>query len=328
MSTITRTGRRTIEAGRTVVVLVAIALAGGLLGSCNQAPATPSPDPAPPKPTLIGTWTASTEWWEDDQRVGTVTTVLTFTKDRYIQHHVRRTFSGDLHDPWFDQGSWSATAKTATRIWHEWDDENRQFHPDENKLDKEFVWGNEERSVLFMENWWEDEDQDHDTDEATFLRYTRVAEPIRYPLNGRWEFAPEREADDGSTIMWRITYSLSADSFTYRNARTQGDSVRVFEWGGTYTHDRETLSVTVNISKYELTLDGEPQEVRAEILSAYIGQTLSWAYAPTDHADRIRASGIGFEQAWNRATDAWEQDNVQYPHGNYNEILTRTPSGQ
>ena len=180
---------------------------------------------------------------------------------------------------------------------------------DRSRLAKNYVFA-DEGNVLFINPWFYTDGTD------TYWPYTRVATPIQDLFTGAWERYEERE--DGTVR--RYTISFSGGLFTYRNVRTEGESVRVFQLEGPYEHDAENGFILVTISAYTNTEDGAPRE-GDEWAAAFVGHTLRWAYAPTERPDQIAVSAHGREQTWNPTTRMWE-DNLRELEA-YGELYKR-----
>ena len=313
--TLTRVASRLAVATAATLAVVLV------LSGCTETVRTVTRDvPRPaPTPSLIGTWTSTEQDRDDDGSLKEVRVyTLTFTKSRAIWLTSVRDTSGREIDRWNEADTWSATDTTVTRTRHDWDDENRRFHERSDHVAKNYAFADEGKTLLI--HVWNDE-----RPTTHYWRYTRVETPIQDLFTGAWEFYDER--DDG-TVNWRLTISFSGGSFTYRNVRTEGESVRVVQLEGPYEHDVENGFILVTISAYTRTVDGAPSEDSDEESARHVGHTLRWAYAPTERPDQIAVSLYGSEQTWNQSTRMWDYRNDVsggrfLPSGNYNVLFKR-----
>ena len=98
-----------------------------------------------PLPGLLGTWSATYEDWEDDERLGTFVDTLTFTTERYILHRAHYSTEGTFRDHWAQSGTWNELGEgSLERIWK---DAEQTF-----KVSKRLPLGLQ-RNVLYMDHW-------------------------------------------------------------------------------------------------------------------------------------------------------------------------------
>ena len=91
--------------------------------------------------SFIGTWQSTTDWYEDDEMVGTFTDTLTFTKSRYIlsrAHYRTGIKSVDFDDDY--AGSWEATDGTIARIWQHNHDDDDDTPDQRTTVRKNYLW--------------------------------------------------------------------------------------------------------------------------------------------------------------------------------------------
>ncbi|MDE2824267.1 MAG: hypothetical protein OXK79_12265 [Chloroflexota bacterium] len=165
----------------------------------------------PPAPTFRGTWTTTSQVWRDDEVVGMATSVLTFTKSRYIQYTSEEEFDGTFIRAERESGTWSATEGMVTRTWVVWDHENGTGQT--QATSKDYVW-TEDGSVLFMELWGDEQKSDK------FARYTKVDIPEPYPLAGTWRLV--RSSRTNSRVLTQ-TFIFNDDMFTFIEHDTNDD---------------------------------------------------------------------------------------------------------
>ena len=268
--------------------------------------------------SLIGTWTATAKWIDDDRQYRETWT-LTFTPDRAILDTTIEV-DGMLENQWFGQSAWSERNGVVTRTWYEWDPEERRFLEEPLVLDKEYYWGNSERTELLMNEWSDDEPTDN------FVWYTRVQDAVPHSLVGTWLFkASERVTMDDEGL---DRLSLNADgTFEQRSTRTtklDGETVvRVSTYSGNWEHDPQSYSMWLTGVDYTVIVNEEPDEDAQRVLrEIYVGHRLRARYAATDVQSVLRLSWIELEQQWNRETMGWEP-NERFPLGNYHLFMTR-----
>ena len=268
--------------------------------------------------SLIGTWTATAKWIDDDRQYRETWT-LTFTPDRAILDTTMEV-DGMLENQWFGQSAWSGRNGVVTRTWYEWDPEERRFLEEPLVLDKEYYWGNSERTELLMNEWSDDEPTEN------FVWYTRVQDAVPHSLVGTWLFkANERVTMDDEGL---VRLSLNADgTFEQRSTLTReldGETVvRVSTYSGNWEHDPQSYSMWLTGVDYTVIVNEEPDEDAQRVLrEIYVGHRLRARYAATDVQSVLRLSWIELEQQWNRETMGWEP-NERFPLGNYHLFMTR-----
>ena len=107
---------------RRVIEFVAIAaILSGVAACTATTPAQPAAPvvepaapvvPAAPLPTLIGTWTRTNHWIDEDtgQQYQEVR-MLTFTPDRYVEIAVEFTEAGEIEGDWNESGTWDRSKR-------------------------------------------------------------------------------------------------------------------------------------------------------------------------------------------------------------------------
>ena len=272
-----------------------------------------------PMESLIGTWTATAKWTNNDRQYRETWT-LTFTPDRAILDTTIEV-DGMVENQWFGQSAWSERNGVVTRTWYEWDPEERRFLEEPLVLDKEYYWGNSESTILLMNEWSSD---DEPTDNLVW--YTRVQDAVPFSLVGTWLFkADERVTMDDEGL---DSLSLNSDgTFEQRSTRTRefdGETaVRVSTYSGNWEHDPQNYSIWLTGVDYTVIVNEEPDEDAQRVLrEIYVGHRLRARYAATDVQSVLRLSWIGLEQQWNRETTGWEP-NERFPLGNYHLFITR-----
>ena len=289
---------------------------GGTMESVTFRIAVVAPTPTTEE-SLIGTWTASNSWISDDGQYRETWT-LTFTPDRAILETTIEV-DGMLESQWFGQSAWSDRDGFLTRTWYEWDPEERRFLEEPLVLDKEYYWGNSERTSLLMNEWSDDQPTER------FFWYTRVQDAVPLSLVGTWLFKDGRVTSDNEGF---DSLSLNSDgTFAHRSIRTReigGETaVWVYTYSGIWEHDQQNYSIWLTGVDFTVIVNEEPDEETQGVLrEIYVGHRLRARYAATDVQSVLRLSWIGLEQQWNREAMAWEP-NERFPHGNYHLFMTR-----
>ena len=213
-----------------------------------------------PKPTLIGTWRTTDDWWQHDDRTdryyraGTETVTLTFTKTRWIEVRTGVWADGMEGDTGQESGTWTKSDSTVTRIWddnHDNDDETPRV---ERGVSKDYYLQGETGNVLYMHSFG-------DPSETTeFKRYERIENPLPLSsLTGVWTTGAN---DDGEVK----TITINADG-TFRYVETTPDNPDGYVL---------TAKWTLDVGNYFLNLT-DPTETNGEIIMAD-----RIAFAPTD----------------------------------------------
>ena len=324
-----RSGRRTAQFGSSDVALRSIgratqgaksvmghAVAIGLLGlliSCGSAVRTPEvkePMSGPPAPTFRGTWTTKSHVWRDDEVVGMATSLLTFTKSRYIQHTLIEEFDGTLIDDKVESGTWSSTDTMVTRTWVR-RDQNDTWQT--QSVAKNYVW-TEDGSVLFMEPWGDGQESDK------FARYTRVDIPEPFPLAGSWRRVWSSQTN--SRVLTQ-TFIFNDDMFTFIEHDTNDDDqpATVGTLTGTWSTDHDERFILVSVE----SASGGNRAFGAQRFRE--GQILRLAYAPTTTLEKVRFSPYWREQRFDSSQNAWvdedREDRRDRKYGNYTFLFTR-----
>ena len=154
-----------------------------MLVGCSSAVKSPEMSAAPsepPTPTFHGMWTTTSPAWRDDEIIGMATTMLTFTRNRYIQYTLEQEPDGTYINDWAESGTWNATNIEIIRTWVGWDDENGTWQTETTSMVKEYFWA-EGGDVIFMEPWSDVQESD------MFARYTKADISDPYPFTGSWK---------------------------------------------------------------------------------------------------------------------------------------------
>ena len=291
-----------------VVPLVTVLAMLGCTQAVTPAPDTADPDPTPAKPTLIGTWQFMSPSRDDDGMVvGSETRTLTFTPERFIEFNVARETDGTITDRWRETGTWTATEDTVSKTYYRWDDQNERRFDETTTTDKNYVWGDEAREVLFVHPWGSDDDESH------YDRGTRVNDPIPYPLTGTWtgfRYWDVAQRD------WTFTFG---DSFT----ESFDNGARMFTLTGQWRLDEENLFFFVTVESASDVIDGVANEDFDP--SKFVGHELRYAYAPSGLANTILLSPFGVEREYDDATSMWVEYDGPRQANRYWMLLERTP---
>ena len=93
-------------------------MAATLFGCSGMAHLDPEAEPTQEE-LLRGSWHITVPWTDGDEELGVEYHILTFTKDRWIQHRDRRDLDGQEVASWARSGTWSIADGTITRTWYE-----------------------------------------------------------------------------------------------------------------------------------------------------------------------------------------------------------------
>ena len=291
--------------------IVFAALAAGttlLVTGCQgavQKPDPVEPDPAPPPPTVLGTWKATSGWYEDSH-VGIRKHTLVFTPDRAIETvvHVCEVEVCPEDADWTWSGTWMTDGSTITRTWLE-DEQLVSVH-------KEFHFL-ADGDMMVMSPPWDNDDPDYEPMDYEFSRYTRVAPPDPAQLFGVWKGT---EQWNERTYTNTITITITQDRFVYAELRVGPDGSWMRTISGTVSVDIDNLFVLQTVNGVEQLEDGELVET-PEWLQSLIGDTLRWGVAPTSSPGRLFISPYNSEHQYDADTMAWQDTNRYFPFGDY-----------
>ena len=313
---------------RRVIEFVALAAILSGVAACTATtpaqPAAPVVEPAPPVvpaaplPTLIGTWTRTHHWIDEDTgQPYREVRMLTFTPDRYVETVVEFT-AGEIEGDWKDSGTWTEANGTVTRIWREWDDDLDRPRDQDTHMEKSYLWGNAERSLLLMTDW-----ADSYAPVDSYVAYTRVQDPLP-SLIGAWEiydgerpssinFDPDSGRTQGITFNQDGTfaYSFTNDDNGHHEARS-----------GTWEQASENHILWLTVTNIDVTLNGETIPNIEEWREMMVGHRLSFRYAPTNDHSAVRISPWYIEHAWDSDTMTWGP-HPRWTYGDYYRIMVR-----
>ena len=301
--------------GRSVLGGLFTASLLAVIAACSQGPGTTAKmeemeeqPPPTPKPTLVGTFQRDHTWQEEDGTEITTTTLLTFTETRFIEVNVERLSSGVVHDRWSTPGTWTHTESMVTKIYHPWDDDEGRRSEQAVSIVKEYVWGDEERNVLFVHPW------DWDDPAHEFHRFQRVENPLPpESIAGVWK---DRSEDEERGITWDWSLTVTSDSFTYRNEIREGDELRVFSFMGRSRLDPVNNFLFVNVESIQSIVNGERHERYDLQAAVHIGHELRLAYAPTGIPNTLAISQHFRELQYDDEEMTWI-DRPLFPYGEY-----------
>jgi hypothetical protein len=277
----------------------------------------PEPEPAP-LPTLIGTWTRTNHWIDEDTgQPYREVRMLTFTPDRYVETVVEFT-EGELEGDWKESGTWTEANATVTKIWRDWDDDLDRPRDQDTHMEKSYLWGNAERSLLLMTDW-----ADSYAPVDSYVAYTRVQDPLP-SLIGAWEiydgerpssinFDPDSGRTQGITFNQDGTfaYSFTNDDNGYHEARS-----------GTWEPDSESHTLWLTATHFDAAVNGETIPNIEERREMVIGHRLSFRYAPTNDHSAVRISPWYIEHQWDRDMMTWGP-HPTWTYGDYYRIMVR-----
>ena len=296
--------KRTALLFGAVVILAAFVT---ILAGCPSAtPKKETKEPQDPvvEPTLFGTWTNTEGYYKDHEHVGTTTRTLTFTASRWIQHAVARLDDGTIDDHWNEQGGWSVSGDTITKIFH--DDEERQ------EVEKQF---NLTESDLFVHDW------DSNDSEINFDRYSRVDFQVTLSdFLGVWKEEPVMFEEDGEEITHRFTYTISGVSFHHELIQEDASGGFTFEFSGKLDIDHENLYLLVTVESASVTnaLTGETVTATNQV-----GTTHRYGFAPAGIPGAIIVSDWFQERRFDEDTQMWVDKAEENPFGNYSRLFER-----
>ena len=190
---------------------------------------TPKPSP---ESLLLGSWTVTVEWRQEDVVVGSEVHVLTFTKDRWIQHRARIFASGERFEQWARSGTWSVNDDIVTRTWVDRDYEDARLR----HVDKSYRIDGD---VLLIDRWIA-----HNTvgEQWSYLRVTPDLMIV-----GTWSSRSSGVNDQG--VEWREDRNVEVGengSFEYNARWEQGGDVWFYRLTGTWTIDDANHFLIVN----------------------------------------------------------------------------------
>ena len=301
---------------RYAIVFAALAASTTLLVTgCQgavQKPDPVEPAPAPPPPTVFGTWKATSGWYEMDSHLGIRKHTLVFTPTRAIEtvEHVCEVEVCPEDADWTWSGTWRTDGSTITRTWLE--DEQRV------SVGKEFHFL-ADGDMMVMSPPWDWDEPDSQLTDMDFARYTRVAPPDPAQLFGVWKATHTREDDEEGLITRTYTITVTPDgSFVYANLRESSEKSRVFTISGSFTVDDENLFVLHTVNEYEWLDGGEPVELPPDhAFHHIIGDTFRWGVAPTSSPDRLAVSLMFNEHQYDSENMTWQATNMRSPFGDY-----------
>ena len=201
-----------VAAMQRICTAIVAAAAVTLLAACTAGPGgkkasdddtDETPEVTKPKPSLLGTWRGTDDWYKHDDRTddyyvaGTEMITLTFTKERYIEVRSAISFDGMESGDGHQSGTWETTDSTVTRTRNE--DHDDATPGIDMSVTKAYYLLGEAGDVLYMHNF-------ADANPTTeFKRYERVENPLpRSSLAGVWVWTITDE-DGDTTRTRRIT---------------------------------------------------------------------------------------------------------------------------
>lgn len=230
------------------------------------------------RPGFNSTWRATHEWredWFDEGEVGHFVDTLTFTDNRYILARAHYLSDGTLDHVWKTSGGWSAAAEGT--VIREWEDDDAPM-----SVPKHYVWGSDERSVLFMHHWTDPNEQPAG---VGLERYEWVPNPLA-SLTGVWQATDEW---DQGPVVFEMT--IGADGTLTWEQREAHGTERIT---ATWTLDERTYFLQFQGASSTWTPPGGMPEPSTEDLKAD-----RIAFAPTDSPDLIIVSPHWHETASN-----------------------------
>jgi hypothetical protein len=273
-----------------VLAVVVMAGCSAATGRATEPEPKPEPTPAPPPPGIQGSWSWSTTYINEADETYTESLLLTFTAGgRFIEAWRETDVDGNERDLWHHQGRYSIDDTTITKSFHD------PYHEDglqSGMVVKQYYWGDDEHSVLYVSSWR------HNETSPVFFRMARVTDalPELAGLVGTWS---EQHYNDGNmTTLWTVT--IGADgSFEIKEEQPNG---YVETHWGTGTVDLDNYVIDLTDVMIRNGVDGEP-----EVWETGVGRV---AFAPA-HDGRLRVSPL-----WDEPPYEVETGN-EWPYGHY-----------
>ena len=274
-------------------------------------------DPVPQNPSLLGTWQYVGSYWDDDGLVGTSTSTLTFTENRYILYEVDR-IDDDVIDSSASSGTWNVAASRVTKTFaHRERDDDGNWMVEERSFEKEYSWG--AGGELFVVDWrgnWEGVSEQQN---PSIQRYTRVADPLP-PLAGTWVYELIRERD-GELETYRDTMTID-DSFTYTYESERGTRSYDISYTGSWRHEESKMFLFVDVHSASVNFGEDyAPELSSQVKSELEGHEMRIAYAPTGIPNKIAVSSHTREREYTENTDMWVDSEL--PYGDYDVLFER-----
>ena len=305
-------GHNLLAVMRRVGMAIAVTTLLTLLVACSAGPGAKKPDDdtekmpevMEPKPTLMGTWRGTNDWWQHDDRTddyyiaGTETITLTFTKDRYIYVHSGISFDGTESGTGQNSGTWQATETTVTKtedVDHDDLDETPRI---DVSVTKTYYLLGESGNVLYMHDFGDSEPV------TTFRRYERVDYELPpAALAGVW--TNHQMDEDGATETKTITIGLDG-TIQFREVGTHADGD---SWESEINAKLELDEDNYVLNMIDPTnIDGYP------IMESRI------AFAPTENTP----NEIAVSPHWNESAS----NEHYHKYGNYYLRFTRQAESQ
>ena len=307
---------------RHLTMLLAVAaLLVAVIGCKGTTPAEdPVEPPAPPttaQSLMTGAWqyTASYDYVNREGLEVTVTetATLTFTPSRWLVH-IAWEDTTERSGDYVNSGGWTVTGASSID-WDRWiwGEEGRE----QEFSNKEFYWGNEERTELFLNTW-------HSDDALYFQRWTSAGATSADAM-GTWHGEEDfRVRSAGETEYTPITelylMEVGADTFTHTETRIDpregrsGDEVIT----GTLEVDEAERFLWVTVT--EVTYNGVPLDADDHPL---LGARTRWAYYIV--GGRMYLSTWLDEMDYDRETGNWIVGDPEFPYGHYGQEMDFGP---
>ena len=213
-----------------MLAIVAVVVLTGCTGAVKKPTMEEQPEPEP-LPTLAGTWRSTSSFIEDGRTL-TEVILLTLIGERFIESVAQYDAEGQTVSDGHNQGGWAADDAMIEKRWHPGED---------GSVAKKYYWGDARRSVLFVECWT----CDHQEQYFTKLERVPDAMPVA-DLFGTWMLT-----EDGGEATWTLTITPDA---TFSLKRVEGDGIFHISGRGTVDLDNYFINLT------ELTRHREDRE--------------------------------------------------------------------
>ena len=312
-------GRKQATRLLMVATAAAVVASGLVLGGCRRALPQAAQEPVPR--TLLGTWTGTVDYPEDYDAAGdlvpagSLVHTLTFTRSRWIHHQAQVPDDGTVGHGRTDSGTWELAGDTVIRKWTDYDGTV-------NRVAKTIHWIDEVGDALFMHPW----DLDFEL-RGYFVRYSRVQDPLPFPLTGTWTGAITGEhaaasspgaSPVGDMSIPESTLNIDAGGSLSFRVQVQDRQV-IFDLTAKWTADREHYFLILT----EPVAFAESGGDRIPFPGITSDLTLRMAYAPTNNSPHeVVVSEVWSEAGW----PGWPLDTPVVPDaGLYRVTLRRQP---
>ena len=302
-------GGRTMKYRHWTMLFAVAALIVAVIGCTRTTPVEAPPEPPTTAESLMtGAWqfTVSDSYRDREglEVAFTETATLTFTPSRWLVH-IAWEDSTERSGDYVNSGGWTVTGAN-TLDWGRWiwGEEGRE----QESSSKEFYWGNEERTELFVNTW-------HAVDTRYFQRWTSVT-ATSADVVGTWHGEENfRTRSEGEIEFTPVTVlrlmEVGADTFKHTETRIDPREGRSGEQvlAGTLEVDEAERFLWVTVA--QVTYNGVPVDADHPLL----GTRTRWAYYIW--GDKMYLSFYWYEMDYDGDTEKWIVGDPEFPYGHY-----------